>query len=280
MAVRRDRRFRPCSSSRLEPLSVWALALLAFALVWLSAGLAFAQRELLTKPGQKGQVVIDQISGFRGGVAGTVGRQNELAPTMQYYGPIGFAIQRYGQTDGQFTQNSDTVTATTFWLAPSADIFIINHLSVGGMVEIAYTSNSASEPQSNSRSASVSVPSNTSFAIMPRVGYMLPLSDRWAIWPRVSLGYVSNAIGSVPVGMGTSSVGGSSIYGLGLDFDVGVLFRVSESFFLRLAPEVGGIPAGGNSTLTVQGGKNVTLTTSADYVQFTLTGGIGVMFDL
>ena len=90
MAFRRDRRFRRAKL---------ALGLSSFAALLLLTVPAAAQRELLTKPGQKKQVVIDQISGFRGGVAGVIGTNEGLAPTMQYYGPIGFAIQRYSQTD-------------------------------------------------------------------------------------------------------------------------------------------------------------------------------------
>jgi hypothetical protein len=271
MASRRDRR-----PHKLALLGSSFLFVLLFTMP------SLAQRQLLTKPGQRGQIVIDQLSGFRGGVSGIVGNKNELAPTVAYYGPIGFAVQHYGQTDANFNSNTDTVTATTFWLAPSADVFVIDHLSVGGMVEIAYTSNSASEPQppnGNAQSVSVSVPSNTSFAILPRVGWMFGLTDRWAIWPRLSLGYVSYASGSVPNGQGLP-VGGSSIYGFALDVDVGVLFRVNETFFLRLAPELGTIPGGGNSTQEIEGRTSVSVTTSANYLEFSLAGGIGVMFDL
>jgi hypothetical protein len=273
MAFRRDRRFRRAKL---------ALVLSSFAVVLLLTIPALAQRELLTRPGQKKQVVIDQISGFRGGVAGALNNNTGLVPTMQYYGPIGFGIQRYSQTDAAFAQTSDSVTATTIWFAPSLDVFVIDHLSIGGMVEIAYTSNSGSEAASPSRSTSVSLPSNTSFAILPRVGWMFALpGDRWAIWPRLGAGYVSSAIGSTPVAPGSAtSTGGGSIYGFALDFDIGVLFRVNETFFLRLAPEVGSIPAGGNSTQQAKGGGSETVTTNADYLQFTLTGGIGVMFDL
>jgi hypothetical protein len=266
MAFGRGRRSRPGA----------CFIVVSFALAFLLAAPAYAQRELLTKPGQKGQVIIDQVSGFRGGVSGVVGRLNELAPSLQYYGPIGFAVQRYSQVDETFTQNVDSVTATTFWIAPSADFFVIPHLSIGGMVEVAYTSNSDSEPINNARSTSINVPSNTSFAILPRVGWMFPLGDRWAIWPRFSLGYVSYAIGSLPNPAGTTSTGGSSVYGLALDLDAGVIFRVNETFFLRLAPEVGWIPAGGNSTQN----RGMTETTTADYLEFTLTGGIGIMFEL
>jgi hypothetical protein len=274
MVVRRARRFHPAKLAQV------ALGLVVFASAVLFAIPAMAQRELLTRPGQKGQIVLDQISGFRGGVAGIVGRDGELAPTMQYYGPIGFAIQRYSQTDPAAAQNSDSVTATTFWLAPSLDVFVIDHLSIGGMVEIAYTSNSGSEATSNSRSTNVNLPSNTSFAILPRVGWLFALSNRWAIWPRLGAGYVTSAVGSTVAPGATVATGGSSIYGFALNLDVGVLFRVNETFFLRLAPELGSIPAGGNSTQVARGMGTVSVTTSAAYLDFSLAGGIGIMFDL
>jgi hypothetical protein len=252
----------------------------ALAIVLLASGPAWAQRELLTKPGQRGQVVIDQISGFRGGVS-SVGPQNSLTPSVQYYGPLGFAVERYSQTDAANPQNVDSVTATTFWIAPSADVFVIDHLSIGGMVELAYTTNSGSVPQAGpagmARSMSVNLPSSTSFAVMPRAGWMFAFGDRWALWPRLSVGYASNAIGGLPNAAGTRNVGGSSIDGLALDLDIGLLFRVNETFFLRLAPEVGWIPAGGNSTTDAAGNS---VTASADYLEFSLTGGIGVMFEL
>lgn len=267
MTIRLGRRFRDGGRPILQVLG----AIACFVLFALGAHPASAQRELLTKPGQKGQIVIDQISGFRGGVAGAVGA-NALYPSLNYYGPIGFAVQRYSQAAaGADAGNNDVVSTTTFWLAPSADIFPIDHLSVGGMVEIAYTSASESLPTNATVSHSVDLPSNTSFSIMPRVGWMFALTNRWVIWPRVSMGYASNAIGSV------NGLGGSSVYGFAIDVDAGVLFRVNETFFLRLAPEFGWIPAGGNSTNLP---ANTPTTRGANYLEFSCAGGVGLMFDL
>ncbi len=274
MAIRKGRRLRRGAHPVL--LQVGA-TVAAFVLLALAAPSARAQRELLTRAGQKGQIVIDQLSGFRGGVSGELGGNaavgaNALYPSLDYYGPIGFAVQHYSQAaSGANAGNSYSVTATTFWLAPSLDVFVINHLSIGGMIQIAYTTASESAPMNPVVSRSGDLPSNTSFSIMPRIGWMFPLSRRWAIWPRLSMGYASNAIGSV------NGLGGSSVYGFAIDLDAGVLFRVNETFFLRLAPEVGWIPAGGNSTNVA---ANQSSTRSAEYVDFSLAGGVGVMFDL
>ena len=146
MAVRSGRR----SHLGAHPIALPLLG--AVASFVLFARPAYAQRELLTRPGQKGQIVIDQISGFRGGVSGELGGNpangaNGLYPALDYYGPIGFAVQHYSQAAaGVGAGNNYSVTATTFWLAPSLDVFVINHLSVGGMVQIAYTTASESIP--------------------------------------------------------------------------------------------------------------------------------------
>jgi hypothetical protein len=271
MAFGRARRSRPGAY----------LALVTFVLAFLLAAPAFAQRELLTKAGQKGQIIIDQISGFRGGVSGVVGAGGggTLYPSVSYYGPIGFAVESYSQAaPPPRAPNSFVVTATTFWLAPSLDIFVINHLSLGGMIQIAYTTASESQPRNATQSQSTDLPSNTSFAILPRAGWMFPLTDRWAIWPRAALGYVSNAVGSVSAAGGNVAATGSSVSGFAIDLDVGVLFRVNETFFLRLAPELGWMPGAGNS-VTVPGTPKP-ITEGASYLDFSLTGGIGIMFDL
>lgn len=266
-------------SRRAHPGARLILAM-GFAFAFLAAAPAFAQRELLTKAGQKGQLVVDQLSGFRGGVSGVVGGAGSaLYPSMNYYGPIGFDVGHYSQeSPPPRAPNSYVVTTTTFWLAPSFDIFVIDHLSIGGMVQIAYTSASESVPRNATQSQSTDLPSNTSFAILPRVGWMFALSDRWAIWPRASLGYVSNAVGSVSNAGGNVGATGSSIYGFAIDLDAGVLFRVNETFFLRLAPELGWMPGASNSVTAPGAAKAVT--ESASYLDFSLAGGIGVMFDL
>jgi hypothetical protein len=283
MAFRRDHRSRRSMHAR-RPRHTPGLSCLLF--VHLLAVPASAQRELLTRPGQKGQIVIDQLSGFRGGVSGVVGAgaNGALYPSLNYYGPIGFAVEHYSQAaPPPDAPNSYAVTATSFWLAPSVDVFVINHLSVGGMVQIAYTSASESLPMNGTQSTSTSLPSNTSFAILPRVGYMFsfpdagPFGRRWAIWPRLGLGYVSNAVGAVPNGSGNVPAVGSSVYGFAMDVDVGVLFRVSESFFFRLAPEFGWMPGAGNSVTNIMGRS---IQESASYLDFSLAGGVGVMFDL
>src|SRR2546422_3785794 len=91
-------------------------ALLTFAALTVSRD-AHAQREVLTSMGNKGTLAIDQLSGFRISSLGGV----------SYAGPIGFSVQSQGETFPG--GDKQTLHSTTFWLAPSADFFIIDHLS-------------------------------------------------------------------------------------------------------------------------------------------------------
>src|SRR5262249_8193411 len=84
--------------------------------------------------GAKYTLVIDQLSGFRASAFGGNG--------FSYAGPIGIMHQSY--TAARFNNTGDDVTrTTTFWIAPSADIFLFNFpLSLGALIEISSTSGS------------------------------------------------------------------------------------------------------------------------------------------
>src|SRR5579872_5531691 len=148
---------------RALSLSLAVLATLALARP------AYAQRELLTGTGAKGQLAIDQISGFRAGLAGVGGVGY---PTLDYYGPLGFAVQRYSEAVAPPATGNQVVHSTTFWVSPSLDYFVIEHLSIGGMIEFATTSGSVDVPVNMGVSQSVDLPTLTSFTIIPRVGYL------------------------------------------------------------------------------------------------------------
>jgi hypothetical protein len=71
-------------------------------------------------------------------------------------------------------------STTTFVLRPGVDYFIINRLSLGAFVGV--------ESQSQAGGSS------TTFGIGPRVGYDIPFSDRFSIWPKVGFSYNSTTV--------------------------------------------------------------------------------------
>jgi hypothetical protein len=219
---------------------------------------ANAQSALLSPTGGKGQLVFDNITGIRANVTSGV----------SYSGDVGFSIQRFGvNTDlGGGVTGTNVFHATTVWLAPQADYFVINHLSVGGLLEIASTSTSEDIATSATTSTSKDTGSNFDFTLLPRVGWMFAIGDRVGIWPRGAIGYASRHDNSF----------GGTFSGVILQATCPFLYRINETFFVELSPDVTWVPG----SYSIQTGGNASTSTSASYVDFGATGGLGIMLDL
>jgi len=222
---------------------------------------AQARPSLMTPTGGRGQLSIDELTGFRLG----------LASGISYAGPIGLAFQRYSADRTDPGGGADVYHYTTFWLAPAADYFVIEHLSVGGLIELSTTSGSVDRPVNNNATVSQDLPTTTAFTILPRVGYMIPLGDRGGIWPRGGLGYASRQIAA---GNGNGKETFSSVI---VDVDVGFLFRLNETFYLMGAPDVT-FGLGGSHSATANNGASVSA--SASLFQFGLLSSLGIFLDL
>ena len=220
---------------------------------------AFAQ---FTPSGAKHTLAIDQISGFRASNLGGI----------NYAGPIGVSFHHASAAPFNGNRFDDAVRATTFWIMPSADYFVIDHLSIGGLVEFATTSSSVDIPVNNTTTQSVSLPTTTNFTLLPRVGYLIGIGEHFAIWPRGGIGYASR---QVVLGNDQNAARESSSGGV-LDLDVGFLYRINTTFFLRAAPELAFSLGESHSQVT----NNGTLSANASFVQFSIASGIGVFVDL
>ena len=223
---------------------------------------ANAQSALLSPTGGKGQLVFDNLTGLRANVTQGV----------SYSGFIGFQIERYSQNvdlGGNVSGNA-VIHATTVWFAPQADYFVINHLSIGGLVEIASTSGSEDIPVNAAQTQSTDLATTTDVTLMPRVGWMFALGDRFGIWPRGGLGYALRQ-SSDPGGNGKDSFSGVVI-----NATCPFLYRINETFFVDLSPDLTWIPGSTSTT----NNANQTVSQSASYLQFGASGGLGVMLDL
>lgn len=242
------------------------LALSLAAVSVLTTSVAFAD-PLETEAGAKGTLAIDQLSGFRASTADGIG----------YAGPIGFGISRTAvdTVTGTVTTTSAT-KRTRFWIAPSVDYFVIDHLSVGGLIEIAHTATTA-DTTTATTSTSVSLPGATNVTILPRVGYLIPVSDRIAIWPRAGIGFLSlqQAFGSA-AGTAVATTSGAVI-----DIDASFIFRLTNNVYLKAAPDFA-IGLGANTTTTTTSGTTTTVgpSESTAYYNFSILGGVGVFLPL
>jgi hypothetical protein len=176
------------------------LGLVVALLFFLHAPAARAERDLLVPFHEAGHLVFDQLSGVRLGAA----------DGFSYAGPLGFASRttRIGTT---------TTDTTSVWIAPSADVFVTDHLSLGALVEIGHTW--GSHEQDGEQQA---LPGTSSVVLLPRAGFYVPFGDRFGVWPRAGLGYRATA----------------TFQSMVLDVDVSVVYRFTEHFFLRAGPEI------------------------------------------
>ena len=244
--------------------------------------------------GDPGAFVIDQISGFRGRVGGGV----------QYYGPLGVAYNNFSTTLApQITlsaSNPNIVTTETsikswsIWFAPSLDYFIVQNISVGALLAVDAGFGSASTKTttqsltgSSSANASGDLPTVTSFTLMPRVGYLLRINDRLSFWPRLGVGYFSGS--NALVSAGADSTGKlqqitttTNVHSLIMQFDVGLIYQVTDNVFFRIAPSVTFSTGGaGKVTYTASNGNTPPDQTGDGSVfQFELTSGFGANFSL
>ncbi|WP_394846693.1 outer membrane beta-barrel protein [Pendulispora brunnea] len=236
-------------------------ALIVLASIFVPSRAHAQQRDLLSLPGSKGQLAIDSLMGFRIGAFSGV----------SYAGPLGFSTQSYKADDVQNNNNEVTTRLTTFWFAPAADYFIIDRLSVGGLLEIASTSRTDKTKTTNGGNTvenETDRPTTTAFTFLPRVGYMFPITSRFAVWPRGGIGYATrqNVVGG----------GKESFSSLIFSADVPVIFRINETFFVSAAPELT-FSLGGEHTLDV---NNASRSADASFFQFGLVTGLGVLLDL
>lgn len=187
-------------------------------------------RELIVPFEEGGHLVLDQLSGLRVSPASGVG----------YAGPAGVAF-RTDKADAFLPGGpSDEMKTTSIWLSPSADVFVTEHVSVGGFVEIAHTFGSVT-----TSGQKLELPGTTALTFVPRVGFYAPFSDRIGLWPRAGFGWTSSesvsfvAAGGAPVR--------ETFKSMLLDVDLALVYRFTEAFFLRVGPEVQ-VTLGGSRT--------------------------------
>lgn len=130
-----------------------------------------------------------------------------------------------------------TVTLT---LRPAADYFLIENLSLGGFVGLDYTSYDGGH--------------STQFAIGPRVGYNIPLSPLFSVWPKAGLSIAHTSIGSdITDGAGNKVSVSASNTALGLNLFVPFMVHPAEHFFLGFGPALDVDLTGDNKATVIAG---------------------------
>ena len=235
-------------------------AFAAFALSTLVCRAAKADRELIVPFEESGHLVLDQLSGFR----------ISAASGFAYAGPIGVSYR--STKSNAYTSNGANVneTTTTMWLAPSADIFITEYLSIGALIEVSHTSGKGVSPNGQS----VDLPGTLAMTFMPRIGFYAPIGDRFGIWPRAGIGWSS--VQQVAFASDGSTPVTETFRSLVLDVDLTLVYRFTETFFMRVGPEVG-VTLGGRKEEAING---TSFGADKNVLQFSGVIGFGANLEL
>jgi hypothetical protein len=112
---------------------------------------------------------------------------------------------------------------TAIHLAPAADFFVIDNLSIGGFVAFDYTKTGDSD--------------SNRFSIGPRVGYNLPFSDLISIWPKVGFSFAHTSVTNSTSGPGGSTVSVSNTAdAFALNLFAPIMLHPAPHFFAGFGP--------------------------------------------
>lgn len=239
------------------PVRLRLVAALALLFFWPRS--ARSERELIVPFHEGGHVVLDQLSGLR----------LDATSGVAYAGPAGIA-SRSTRSDALAPGGPASETSTTsIWLAPSADVFVTDHLSVGGRVEIARTWGAI-----EGGGRRLELPGTTSMTFLARVGFFVPFGDRVGLWPRAGVGWCSvESVSFVSTGGAPTR---DTFRAMLLDVDLSLVYRFGETFFMRAGPEVG-VTLGGRQTSVTAGSS---AGAGASVLQISGTIGFGVNLEL
>jgi hypothetical protein len=118
------------------------------------------------------------------------------------------------------TASNNGGSGTHFGIAPAADYFVIDSLSIGGQVLFGLSSLS---PGNGGPSSSV-----TSFGIAPQVGYNLGLTDNISFWPKLYFAYVSSSTNNNGPSVSTGTLGIFAPF----------LYHPAQHFYLGIGPNL------------------------------------------
>jgi hypothetical protein len=129
---------------------------------------------------------------------------------------------------------------TSIQLAPAADYFVIENLSVGGFIGFDYVTAGDND--------------SSRFSIGPRVGYNIPFSDLVSIWPKAgfSFAHTSSTVSTRVNGATVSTTNSADAFALNLYAPI--MFHPVQHFFAGFGPFLD-TDLSGDRRATVFGGK-------------------------
>lgn len=182
--------------------------------------------------GSKGQVVLDSTGSSLAAVAGV---EN---PVLTPFISFATTSKQLETREDANSREEITQRSTIFLINPGIDVFVIDHLSIGGEVLIGKTSASDKTVTLDKRTGiettrTDEAPSPTAFGIAPRIGYHIPIGRHFSFWPRGGFGFLRSGYSRPAPPAGTIDVSESWFV---LFADAFFNWHPSQSFFIGIGP--------------------------------------------
>jgi hypothetical protein len=155
---------------------------------------------------------------------------------------FGGAHQLAISSDAAITVEHRSSDVTRIQLGPAADYFVIENLSIGGIIMLDYQNTANAD--------------TTRFMIGPRVGYNIPFTDMLGLWPKLGFSFTHDSVSTeLPTGDDntelTATRGGSHFT---LNLFAPLMFHPVTHFFVGFGPFLDADLSGDNK-VTVFGGR-------------------------
>lgn len=164
------------------------------------------------------------------------------------------------------------------------DFTVIDRLTVGGSIAVAFGLGNSHKVTTKGGNTTATQendePSTTVIGFAPRAGYILPLSNMFAFWPRLGFGvYSAHTSRSTSDNNNNNSISSTSTL-FSLDVDPQFTLVPFEHFFFQAGPLLN-IPLTGSHTITTVTGSTTTETSNSLTVwNFGITAALGGWFNL
>jgi hypothetical protein len=191
------------------------------------------------------------------------------------------------------TTDSGTSMAILFGREPSLgvvhalpriafDYAIVKHLTLGGAFAFAIgLGGSHTVDLANGQSQKTDAGKTTVVGFAPRVGYVIPLGDVFAFWPRAGFAFYSVSTSTPSVGpQNTPVTTTDSDTLLSLDLDPQFAWVPVPHFFIHFGPLINVPLTGSRSTEVASGPMSTTTKNDLSVFHFGLSAGLGGWFDL
>ena len=234
--------------------TVLGLGMVAGALLASSTAYAQSKSDL----GQKGQFILSA---------------DRLLPVLSYESvKTGEDNNTSTESSLRFSLLTSNFTHRSVFDVPrvSLDYAVIDHLTIGGSVFVAFDLSHEVKTESRGTSVSVDQAKESFFGFAPRVGYVLPLSASVAFWPRGGVSYIRRSFQSPQVNDADFS---ASVDQFALDLEPMFVLSPVPHFGITVGPNID-IPITGTSKVDLQQNGKTTASVDATQFYFGATAGI------